>query len=800
MTGRLPPRQPPRSHPTTERPRATESGTKQRPGTTESGATQPPGGTQPPGATRPRRAPRGGADPSVDPTVTPLHGAGERGRAERGTGRAGAGAGAAPLRGISDARRYTPRGRSIREADTTHQVGTARRPRGADAGDRRTGQPDPPGARSPRRSGGADPFRPALQIISGGADTVRPAPGGRTGTGAAGPAGATGRTGRRVRQPERPVRRRDRPVRRPARKPRPAIRLGEPKRRLRLATVLALAIFLVIAGRLVQIQLTDAKAYAARGLRDRLQTVPLSAPRGAIYDRDGNVLAHSVEARYAYADPGLVQDPERTADGLSPLLGVARSELLPKLTPHRYADGTAVRFEYLARGLDITVGEQIKALNLAGIGVAPDEKREVPGHDLAANVLGFTGRDLTGLTGIEAGYDELLRGVEGERTFEIGNGDLAAEIPGGYRLEKQARPGTSVRLTIDRDLQYEVQNILFQRMRQVSASFGSAVVLDVRTGEVLAQASYPGFDAAEPLKSGPEQRGDANTDIVVDPGSVAKVITVSAALQEGVVNPASTVTVGPSVTKGDTTYRDTHPFPAGTRITLPALLAFSSNVGTIALADQLGPPRLYQYQSRYGLGQPTGEGLPGESGGLIQPPENWSGSSRGSIPIGNGISVTPLQMAAVYATIANGGVWVQPHLVGATVLPSGKVVPTAPAAHRRVISAESAAAVRTMLEAVVTVDGATGRRAAIPGYRVAGKTGTGLRVANGRYLPGEVASFVGMAPADAPRYVVAVFAHTPAGNGGDVSAPAFRDMMAFTLGRFQVPPTGSTSPTFALTG
>jgi len=564
---------------------------------------------------------------------------------------------------------------------------------------------------------------------------------------------------------------------------------------------MVLVLFAVIGGRLVQLQLTDAQAYAAKGLRDRLQTVPLAAPRGTIFDRDGAVLAHSVEARYVYADPGLVQDPEATATALSPLLGVARSELLPKLRPHVFAEGGQVRFEYLARGVDIGIGDQIGALTLAGIGVRQDERREVPGHDLAANLIGFTGNDLTGLAGLESGYDKLLSGAEGSRTFEIGDGRLAAEIPGGYHVQTAARPGTSIQLTIDRDLQFEVQHILFQKMRDVNATFGSAVVLDVHTGEVLAQASYPGYDAADPFNAASgDVRGDANIAMTVDPGSVAKVLTISGALQEGVIAPDGAVVVNSSVRKGNQVYSDHgRTFPSGTRMTLPAILAFSSNVGTIAVADQLGAQRLYDYQRRFGLGEATGEGLPGESPGLVQPPANWSGPSYGGIPIGDGISVTPLQMAAVYATIANGGEWVQPHLVRATVGPDKKVIPGPAPARHRVISAANAAAMCTMLEAVVTVPGATGTSAAIPGYRVGGKTGTGLRVVNGKYIAGEVASFIGMAPADAPRYVIGVFAHTPGGEGGRVAAPAFRDMMAFTLGHFRVPPTGAPAPTFVLT-
>jgi cell division protein FtsI (penicillin-binding protein 3) len=223
-------------------------------------------------------------------------------------------------------------------------------------------------------------------------------------------------------------------------------------------------------------------------------------------------------------------------------------------------------------------------------------------------------------------------------------------------------------------------------------------------------------------------------------------------------------------------------------------------VGTITLADQLGPQKLYEYQRAFGLGDLTGAGLPGESAGLVQPPANWSADSHGSIPIGMGVSVTPLQMAAVYAAIANGGVWVQPHLVGAIIEPDGSRTPTAAAPTRQVISAENATALRSMLEAVVVAEDATGRTAAIKDYRVAGKTGTGKVVKDGFYTDGEVGSFIGMAPADAPRYVIAVFAHTPGGNGGVVAGPAFAEMMEQTLLHYRVAPTGTVPPTFSIYG
>jgi cell division protein FtsI (penicillin-binding protein 3) len=593
-----------------------------------------------------------------------------------------------------------------------------------------------------------------------------------------------------------PVRRRE-----SIREPDPP-KLADQGARLRLGTVIIMVVFLVLAGRLIQFQLSDAPAYAAQGLAARLQPVDLPAARGSILDRNGAVLAGSAEARYVYADPSRVVNPAQIADALSPLIGVPRSELMPKLSPHTRDDGSEVLFEYLARGVPVAIGEQVSALNLPGIGVRRDESRVVPGQDLAANLIGFTGRDLQGLAGLEASYNDLLRGVDGSRRYEIGQEEvnLDHEIPGGYHEETPARPGHSLQLTIDRDLQFVIQRILATTMAQAKAYTGAAVVLDVRTGEVLAQASYPSYDAADPFGSRPEDRGDVAATMAVDPGSVHKAIVFAACLQEGIVKPGDTVAVPSTITKGATTFTDTHWHPPMAPMTLPGILAWSSNVGTITLADRLGAQKLYEYQRAFGLGDRTGEGLPGESAGLVQPPANWSADSHGSIPIGMGVSVTPLQMAAVYAAIANGGVWVQPHLVKAIIDPDGTSTPTAAAPTRRVISAENATALRNMLEAVVVAEDATGLTAAIKDYRVAGKTGTGKVVKDGFYVNGEVGSFIGMAPADAPRYVIAVFAHTPGGNGGVVAGPAFAEMMEQALLHYRVAPTGTKPPAFAIYG
>ncbi|MEG3636141.1 peptidoglycan D,D-transpeptidase FtsI family protein [Micromonospora palythoicola] len=701
------------------------------------------------------------------------------------------------LSGISDARAYTPRGRSVRES-------------GAAAGTGRAEQ-----RRTPRSSRSQDPFRPALQVLDGGRVTAGRAAG-RAGGAARRDGGAaratvtrtvTDRTPRdevpatapRRRVTARDPRRGDRtPPRRPSRqRPRPP-RLADPGRRLRLGTALTLALFVAVGVRLVVLQTVDTPAYADGGIADRITTVPLPAPRGAIYDRSGEAaLAHSVEARYVYADPTRVKDIAATAATLSPLLGIPASELAEKMKPRKRINGVDSQFEYLARGVDIDRAKEITALKLPGIGTHRDERREVPGGDLAANLIGFTSPDMVGLEGLEARFDDLLHGEDGQRVFEIGLGDLAAPIPGGISRTTKAKPGSSLVLTIDRDLQYMVQRILSEQTQQVQGSTGAAVVLDARTGEVLAQASHPTYNAAKPFPSEPTDREDAATSFIVDPGSVHKPITFGAALQEGVITRDTSFPVANAIRKGDTWFRDTHQ-ANGRRMSVAGMMAYSSNVGTIQIADKLGPDRLLDYQRRFGLGKPTGVGMPGEASGRLLPVQEWSGSSQGSVPIGHSVDATPLQMAAAYAAIANDGTYIQPHLVKETIAPNGTRTPGPAPETRQVLSPDNAAALRTIMEAVTTVDDATGLAAAVPGYRVAGKTGTGWRLVDGKKQPGEVASFIGMAPAEDPRYVIAVFVHSPSGGGGQISAPAFRDMMTFTLRHHRVPPSTEPAPTFTV--
>ncbi|HEY0000958.1 MAG TPA: penicillin-binding transpeptidase domain-containing protein, partial [Actinoplanes sp.] len=517
----------------------------------------------------------------------------------------------------------------------------------------------------------------------------------------------------------------------------PPPKLASGTRRLRIGSVVALSLFVMIGIRLVVLQVASSPADAARliSLReDRLAQVKLPAARGSILDRDGTVLAHSVEARFVAADPALVKDPAATAATLSPLIGVAQSALIPLLTPHNRPGGGQSRFEYLAQGVDISIGERIAAMDLKGIVVKQDERRDVPGADLAANLIGFTGADNSGLEGLEARYDSLLRGTDGERIFEIGKGDLNKPIPGGYEKYTEPQPGTSLQLTIDGDLQYEVQGILRTQAQKWKATMAGAVVLDARTGQVLAQASYPSYNAAKPQDYSPTEREDVPTSIVADPGSIHKAFIFGAALQEKVITPDSVLAIGPALERGGYVFKDSHRQDKGTKMTMPGLLALSSNVGTILIADKLGKEKVYEYQQKFGLGRATNEGMPGEATGRILPPDEWSESASGSVPIGMSVDATLVQMAAGYAAIANDGVYVQPHLIQSMIAGrDGKVTQAPPPRSHRVLSPEVAAQLRLMLETVVDNADATGNLAAVTGYRVAGKTGTGKRLIDGQY-------------------------------------------------------------------
>jgi len=581
-------------------------------------------------------------------------------------------------------------------------------------------------------------------------------------------------------------------------------RLANGTRRLRLGTVLALTLFVAIGVRLVVLQVGGSNASVQsldKQRQNRLTEVVLPAPRGSIVDSSGAVLTHSVEARYIYADPEMIKDPATTAAHLSPELGIPPSKLIQLMARKKRPGGGPSRFEYLARGVDIAIADKIALMKLPGIGSDRDERRDIPGADLAANLIGFTGDDHTGLEGLEARYDTVLRGTDGKRVFEIGRGDLAKEIPGGRHRQDDPSPGSSIKLTINRDLQFEVQRVLSQQGEKNKATVAAAVVLNARTGEVLAQASYPAYNAAKPADFKPKDREDVATSVIADPGSTHKAFTIGAALEEGLITRDSLITVGPALERGGYDFADTHRMPAGTKLTIPGVLAYSSNVGTIRIADRLGKEKLYEYQQKFGLGRATNVGMPGEATGRLLAPSEWSGSASGSVPIGMSVDATLMQMTAGYGAIANDGTYIQPHLIKATISGrDGSVTPTpAPESHR-VLSPSTARQLREMMESVVEAEGGTGGQAAVEGYRVAGKTGTGKMLVEGQYTKHNAGSFIGMAPAENPQFVIGVFADVPDGTGGDVAAPAFSKMMSSALRHYRVPPSGNPEPTFKLKG
>ncbi|HVF06807.1 MAG TPA: penicillin-binding protein 2, partial [Frankiaceae bacterium] len=574
----------------------------------------------------------------------------------------------------------------------------------------------------------------------------------------------------------------------PARAPHRPRRADSRKRLLHGLTVVALVVA-VLAGRLIQLQGFDSTVYAAKAERQRLRNVTLAAARGSILDRSGRPLALNVDARAVYADPSLVTDAPKAAQALSRLLGVPARELRPKLERDS-------RFVYLARGVDLDVARAVLAEKLPGIGALPETKRVYPNDSLGAAIIGFVGREGDGLGGVEYALDAELKGRPGREVVEM---DTAGrQIPSGEHQSEPPVPGRSQILTIDRDIQWEAERVLAEQVAKTRAKRGQVVVMDVRTGEVLALAVAPTFDPNNPTDSPAELRGNPALGQVYEPGSVNKVITAAAALEAGIVTPDTRIKVPPSIRIADKTFTDAHAH-GGLNLTFTGVLAESSNIGTIGIAQQLGKDTLYDYLRRFGMGERTGIKFPGESPGLLPQPHEWWSTALGTIAIGQGVAATSLQVAAAYAAIANNGVRVQPSLVKASVDASGKTTPASAPKKVRAVSAETAQQITTMLEAVVTKDG-TAPAAAIAGYRVAGKTGTARKVReDGRGYAGYVSSFVGFAPADKPRLVVSVVLDDPVPiYGGVVAAPVFRTVMGFALASLRIPPTGRPAPVHTL--
>jgi cell division protein FtsI (penicillin-binding protein 3) len=556
--------------------------------------------------------------------------------------------------------------------------------------------------------------------------------------------------------------------------------------------VLLLVVLTLFAGRLVQIQGIEAYAYTEKADRlDGATEVVLSAPRGKITDRDGTPLARTVDAHRLVTDPTMVNDAPAVAAVLSQQLDLSYFDLLSAL---RAPDS---RYEFLARrvlpGKVKAVMGELDRRDLTGVYVENDPLRSYPAGDVASNVLGFVGTDGQGLAGLEFALDDKLSGQDGHATYMT---DAAGtRIPLAESSVDQPEPGMGVRLTIDRDLQWYTQRRLKQAVQQTGSQSGSAVVMDVRTGELLALGDYPTFDSNTPLDAASESYGSPSVQNVYEPGSVQKSLTAAALIDAGLVTPRTKITVPPLLHRNGESIKDW--FPHGTlRLTMAGVISQSSNIGTVLAAEQMSSQRLRGYLSRFGLGGRTGLALKGESAGLLPPAEDWMQLTHDTIAFGQGLSVTAVQMASALSTIANDGVRIEPTLVKGYVDGGGDVKPGPPPDRQRVVSASAAHQVTKMME-MVTAPHGTAPTAAIPGYRVAGKTGTAQRVdpETGGYN-GYTISFGGFAPADEPRFLTYVVLHDPSSGdgGGSAGGPVFHDVTSYALQKYAVPPTGSRPP------
>jgi cell division protein FtsI (penicillin-binding protein 3) len=554
-----------------------------------------------------------------------------------------------------------------------------------------------------------------------------------------------------------------------------------PRKRL-VALLLAVFVgFAAVAARLAWVQGVSAQRYAAIGVSQRTHTIALSADRGSIFDRNGNELAISVPQTTVWADPHLVEDPRAVSQALAGPLAMDPAVLLDHLTRPEH-------FVYLARRIDDATAATVKALQLKGVFFLSEPKRFSPDGTLAASVLGTVGTDNEGLSGVEVGYDKSLAGQPGSLTVE--QDPSGRDLPGGERQIHPSARGSDLVLTLDRSLQYETEQDLAAEIVNAKALGGMAAIMDAGTGEVLAMASLvAGANPGDPPQAAPSNEVVTR---VYEPGSVNKLVTVSAALQEGITTPGQIYNVPDSVRVADQTFHDDNPHPAY-NWSVTDILTASSNVGTINIAARLGKTKLDSYLRRFGFGSRTDLHLPGESAGLLLDPKHWYPTSIATVPIGQGVAVTALQILAAYNTVANGGVYVAPKLVKAVVDPSGHTIPTPPSPTHQVVSAQTAQEMTAMLSEVVRTGTATA--AGIDGYTVSGKTGTARKAIEGQrgYEAGAyISSFAGFVPAEHPAFTALVVLDQPTPIfGGLVAAPVFAQMSRYALREMVVPPPAS---------
>jgi cell division protein FtsI/penicillin-binding protein 2 len=554
-------------------------------------------------------------------------------------------------------------------------------------------------------------------------------------------------------------------------------------------SVLLAAMLVSIAARLVWVQTVEAGRLATQAERQRLRELVLAPRRGSILDREGESLAKTVDARTVYAVPGSVKDATGTANALAGILGGDPAVYLARLT----RDSS---FSYVARKIDIDRAAAVERLGIDGIGFLDDSRRTYPSGELACQVLGFVGVDDKGLSGLEKQYDAVLGGTPGRMLAE--RDPFGRPIPGGVMEALDPVDGRTIQLTIDKDIQYEAHVELANSVERFGAKSGSIVVMDPRTGELLAMSSWPYFDPNAYGAADPEALRNRPVTDAFEPGSTIKSFTAAAAIDQRLFTPESAFELPYELKVADRTIHESHPRETVTW-TLTDIVTKSSNVGAVKLGIALGKDRIYQYFTRFGLTEQTGVDFPGEARGATPPPNSWSLSSIGNIPFGQGMSVSVLQLARAYAAIANGGVLPTPHfLMRVSDATTEPVWPT-----RQAIPSGTAATMRHVLRAVVS-DG-TGAEASVPGYEVAGKTGTAqkARKGGGGYEEGAyISSFAGFVPSESPGVLIIVTLDEPTKGyyGGTVAAPSFSRLGRFCVAHLKLPPATSreATPTAAL--
>ena len=576
--------------------------------------------------------------------------------------------------------------------------------------------------------------------------------------------------------------------------------------RIRKVVAIALVILMLFSLRLIDLQAVRAAGFVERAQNELTKSGTLLAPRGTIYDINGIELARSVSAINIAVDQLLINDPQTAANLVAPILGLTPEQLEPELTGVR-------RYVLIAKDVAPAIWREVNATISSynssvmsesdGItkrigGFVPERSfiRDYPSGPLTASLVGIINDQGVGASGIESSLNPMLSGVNGKYLYANGRGSI---IPGSQQVQVEAKSGTSIRLTIDRDVQWVAQNAINKAVTSSRAQSGTVVVMDPKTGHILAQASAPTFDPNNSKSITLEKLNNPSVQEVFEPGSTGKVITVAAALEEKKIRPDTIFTIPYSMKIYDRTFSDHEKHPT-VKMTTTKMLAVSSNTGSIQVGQMLGKNTLYDYLRKFGIGESTNSKLPGESAGILHPVKDWSGVSLPTISFGQGYSLTAMQATSVFATIANNGVRVNPTILAGVVDQNGRYTPAKTNEGLRVLSDQTAAEMRLMMEGVVSSTG-TAPSAAIDGYRVAGKTGTAQRYNTrcGCYS-GYTASFIGFAPADEPKFVISVTIQDPKGLhwGGLLAGPVFKKVMSFVLQNERVKPTPAAENIFAL--